>query len=308
MLCEVQAWGNFFATWVFLSVLGLVLMLIMSGTVFWFYYVNPTYERWQYKCNPKFPTPELVRNEVIQMIKGLAAATFCPSLSLYLATKGLSQAYCGMGPNGQYGVLYHVVTFMFLWIACDFYEFYYHRLGHTTTGGWEQHKYHHLFWNPSPFAVIADEYLDQFVRSAPLVIFPLLFPVNIDMMFFQFGLFFYGYGTYLHWGYELSWPDAHHPWINTSFQHYLHHARSGSKTPFHTGFFFKLWDQWFGSMYTGECICSKCERGRGRRERSQFDEIIRTKASYAPLLRPGFWVEGFKTSNKGITSPAEGTE
>jgi hypothetical protein len=40
-------------------------------------------------------------------------------------------------------------------------------------------------------------------------------------------------------------------------QHYLHHAISVKNKPYHTGFFFKLWDQLFGSMYKGECFCVK---------------------------------------------------
>ena len=32
-----------------------------------------------------------------------------------------------------------------------------------------------------------------------MLLFPLLFPVNMDMVFVQFGLFFYAYGVYLHW-------------------------------------------------------------------------------------------------------------
>ena len=48
---------------------------------------------------------------------------------------------------------------------------------------------------------------------------PIIFRVNIDVMFAQYVIFFYAYGVYLHWGYELTWPDAHHPWINTAYQH-----------------------------------------------------------------------------------------
>ena len=97
------------------------------------------------------------------------------------------------------------------------------------------------FYNPSPFAVIADEYLDQFVRASPLLWLPCLMPINMDMLFALFGAFFYGYGTYLHWGFELSYPDAHHSWINTSFHHYAHHAVGSKTRAVHTGFFFQLW-------------------------------------------------------------------
>jgi lathosterol oxidase len=32
------------------------------------------------------------------------------------------------------------------------------------------HKHHHIFFNPTPFAVIADEWMDQFIRSLPMVV------------------------------------------------------------------------------------------------------------------------------------------
>jgi lathosterol oxidase len=118
---------------------------------------------------------------------------------------------------------------------------------------WNAHKIHHTLYNPSPFAVIADDWSDQFLRAAPLLLFPLIMPTNIDLMFAQFVCFFYLYGVYLHWGYELDSPNAHHPWINTSFQHYLHHARSVQNVPYHTGFFFKVdnFGFWFGCLGFG---------------------------------------------------------
>ena len=65
-----------------------------------------------------------------------------------------------------------------------------------------------------PFAVIADEYVDQFMRSSPLLLFPLLVPINMDIMFFQWAVFFYGYGVYLHWGYEFPWLNSNHPYVH----------------------------------------------------------------------------------------------
>jgi lathosterol oxidase len=77
-----------------------------------------------------------------------------------MSRNGLSQGYCGTGPNDEYGWSYHILSFLFIWAFSDLYQFYYHRLGHTTEIGWKQHKYHHVFYNPTPFAVVADEYLD----------------------------------------------------------------------------------------------------------------------------------------------------
>lgn len=301
MLVELAQRGNFFTTWLVLAVMAFVLMMLMSGTLFYFYYWHPTFERWQQKSSPQFPRPQMVRREVLQMLKGLLAATVCPALALHLVDSGWSHAYGGLG---GYSIGYLVFTFFVAWIGSDFYEFAYHRLGHTRAFWWKQHKPHHAFSNPSPFAVIADDLLDQLIRSAPLLLIPLIMPINMDLLFLTYGAFFYGYGVYLHWGFELRYPDAHHPWINTSFQHYVHHARSTFEKPMHTGFFFKLWDQRMKSEYQAgpeTCLCAKCCRARGERTREAFEAI--EKPDYSVLLSPSFWWRGGRRTSEEL--PAE---
>lgn len=227
------------------------------------------------------------------MLKGVMAAALAPSLSLWLAAHGKGQAYCGVQP---YGWTYLFTSFLVCWVASDFFEFAWHYAGHTYGPLWAHHKSHHHFYNPSPFAVIADEWLDQFVRATPLLLFPLIAPVNIDMLFFMFSTFFYGYGVYLHWGFELEYPDAHHPIINTSFQHYLHHARSIKNRPYHTGFFIKAWDILFGTVWDQDCFCSKCARNKGERTREEFDAVV--KPDYSQLLKPSFWSKVGSSENK----------
>lgn len=100
--------------------------------------MNVTYEKWRYKSNPLFPKPEKVKDEIIQMFKGIYTGTLCPALSLWLSSKGYSKAYCGI-ENEEYGVGlgYLIFSFFVIWIFSDFFEFYYHRLGHTTDFGWK---------------------------------------------------------------------------------------------------------------------------------------------------------------------------
>jgi lathosterol oxidase len=116
-----------------------------------------------FQSNPAFPPVEKVRDEIIQTIKGMMCATMCPSLSLYLAKTealgGISKAYCGRW--GDQTFTEHAVTALLIVAASDFYEFAYHRLGHVNLTFWKQHKHHHHFSNPSPFSVIADEWVDQ---------------------------------------------------------------------------------------------------------------------------------------------------
>jgi len=290
MLYALAQQGHFLLTWLVLTVIAFGMTMAMSGALFVRDYVHPTFERWQRKSSPQYPKPAMVRREVLQMLKGIYTATLCPAIALHLVDAGVSQAYGGLGGHG-WGYL--VFTFFFVWIGSDLYEFLYHRLGHTRAFWWSQHRPHHAFANPSPFAVIADDHLDQLIRSAPMLFVPMLIPINMDLLFLTYGAFFYGYGVYLHWGHELRWPDAHHPWINSSFQHYVHHAKSTMNVPLHTGFFFKLWDKLAGSVYDADpatCLCAKCCVARGERTREAFERI--DKPDYAVLLSPSFWLRG----------------
>jgi len=258
-------------------------------------HVNPTYDTWKHKNNPKFPKPEKVRDEIMQTIKSACTATMCPALGFYLTSHGYAQAYCGV-PNGWQ---VEVRNFLAIWILTDFWEFFYHWCGHYFDNGWHFHKHHHVFWNPTPFAVIADEHLDQIMRSMPLMVFPMIWPLNIDFMLAQFVLFFYAYGLVLHTGYEFEHIiDAHHPIMNTAFQHYFHHARSTKNKPYHCGFFLKIWDQKFGSVYEHEgnpdkCICVKCARARGERSREIWETI--EKPDYSVMLELQFWLDAWNT-------------
>jgi lathosterol oxidase len=93
--------------------------------------------------------------------------------------------------------------------------------------------------------------------------------------------------------------------INTSFQHYVHHARSTIRKPLHTGFFFKIWDQLAGSMYQAppeECLCVKHCIARGERTREAFERVV--KPDYSILLRPSYWWHGERRAPEA-EQPAE---
>lgn len=136
VLCEAAALlgDNFFVTWGLLTVLGFLSIFVFSGSVFGCYYWKPTFEQWQRKLHPDFPSPKMVRNEILQTFKGLVTATVCPALSLYLASHDVrlfgvaikSQAFCGVEPHGWNSIL---ASFAWIWVITDFYEWGYHFLG-----------------------------------------------------------------------------------------------------------------------------------------------------------------------------------
>lgn len=302
MICEIaQATNSFAVTWLALTLLTLTSVVFLSGPAFYFLYVRRSFETWQLKTQAKYPAPEMVRDEILQMLKGVAAATLAPTASVFLTRGGWSQAYCGVG---EHGVGWLVFCFFFVWIVSDFFEWAYHAVGHTTDWGWKAHKYHHAFYNPSPWAVIADEPVDQFFRALPLLVFPLLMPINIDLVFGVFGVFFYAYGVFIHCGFEPAWLTAHNPlWINTSYHHALHHAKSIKNRPLHMGFMTQLWDRLYGSTFDGPCFCAKCARDAGLRTRAQYDAL--ENQNYALLLQPGFWFDTFKKDSQYSAKLAE---
>jgi len=283
MLCEIGGQYGFFAVWITMTVLGFVSVIFLSTIVFIPYYVRPTYEMWVMKCNPKFPSPAWIKKEIVHMSKGLAVATLCPAFTLFASFAGLSNGYCGDPHNiGLKGFLWETVVIILL---TDFFEYSYHWIGHRFKFFWEIHKHHHAFYNPTPFAVIADEWPDQLIRTLPMALLPTLMPINMDLLFGIFLSLFYGYGVYLHWGYESKYLSTHNPVFNTSYHHYSHHAVSIIGKPIYTGFFFKIWDYLFDSNSPNPCQCCEC---RPLRSKKEWDTTV--KPDYSVLLSPQWWM------------------
>ena len=161
VLCEISNLTaspllDFVLTWGVLTLLGGLSMALLSGSVFYLYYAHPTFERWQRKHNPAFPTARKVRLEIRQMLKSLLAATLVPAATLLLSQArfrhlGLAQAYCGLAPPegmpvpwGLSPAAYLVVQFAIFWVASDFYEWGYHQIGHRFSWCWAVHRHHHV--------------------------------------------------------------------------------------------------------------------------------------------------------------------
>jgi len=126
MLCAISSWkNNLITTWFVLTLITLPFLLLFSSIIFYYLYVRITFEKWKNKSNSKYPSPEYIREEILLMIKGISVATFCPALCLYLGN-----GYCGIYQQ-NYGWLYLIFSFFIIWFLTDFFEFFYHRLGHT---------------------------------------------------------------------------------------------------------------------------------------------------------------------------------
>ena len=67
-----------------------------------------------------------------------------------------------------------------------------------------------------------------------------------------------------------------------------HHAFSANRSPYYTGFFFKIWDNLAGTVNRDACVCARCEVKAGRRSPAAWDKL--KKPDYSVLLKPGFWM------------------
>ena len=141
MLCElVDLFDEPFRLvkiWAVVSLMMLLVIFASSGLVFYHLYwpSKVTYDKWRYKSNPVYPPVEKVRDEIMQMLKGMICSAIFPSLSLYFANTSLSQTFCGWG---GYSLSYHIMTTFVVWLGSDFFEFFYHRLGHVDFRFWKQ--------------------------------------------------------------------------------------------------------------------------------------------------------------------------
>jgi len=269
-----------------ISVARLISMGMMSGYTFVKLFGRANHGTWQRKTISRYPEPERVASEIVQTSLGMFVVSVPAALSFWAAQTGRSQAYCGLGTHG---LAWDIFQTLFIWIGTDFYEFFYHYCGHHFSCMWAHHKSHHHFANPSPFAVIADGVMDNLMRGMPLLLFTLVMPVNLDILIFIFAVFFYAYGVYLHCGHELDWPNAQTPYINTSYYHIAHHAFSINQKPLHTGFFFRFWDELFGSVIPPpEIICAKAARESGKRSLELWQKTH--VPDYSVLLTSRFWL------------------
>eukprot|EP00922_Rhytidocystis_sp_ex-Travisia-forbesii_P020330 GHVS01029929.1.p1 GENE.GHVS01029929.1~~GHVS01029929.1.p1 ORF type:complete len:305 (+),score=13.16 GHVS01029929.1:278-1192(+) len=298
VLLEMSEGTSLLSTWAKLFGIAWLFVMALSSTTFYLLFWKPTYDLWKKKSNPNYPPPAKVREEIVQMNKGLLFASFMPALTLWLAHRGLSKGYGGW-PESWLQEMGSQFCYL---LILDFFEFFYHYCTHRFAFLWTFHKYHHTFPNPSPFAVIADEVVDQLIRSSPMAFVPLFMRLNVDIMFVVMALFTYGYGTYLHCGHELNYPDAHQPIINTSYHHYCHHAVSILNKPYHCGFVLGIFDRAVDSVYRDRCMCAKCCNAKGERTLEKWKEL--KKPDYSVMLSARFWSEALGME---LTKMKEGT-
>jgi len=240
-------------------VLFLVLVPLTGGslggvTIYHFrqLYLTPTFDTWKLKFNKRYPTVNDVSNEIVALTKCTLATIALLCVSVQLGLYGYNSLFDLNKATPKQNVVNFLISF---WVV-DLYSYLYHYFGHKIPQAWSIHRFHHKFYNPTPFGVIADDMLDQVVRAMPLLFLPLtLSTLNFPTLSAVFVLDMY-YGTLLHSGHA-NGPAAKVAnmvesvtsvdLINRPLNHFLHHAISGGSTPKYCGFYVTIWDKLFGT-------------------------------------------------------------
>lgn len=290
---------GFLLLWMAYAAFVYVVLTGSSIAAFCYYYVYPTYDKWRFKTNPKYPSPTYVLGELfLGGILGPPSVSLVAAIHLFLVANGTLKHHCDTPVTWSY----RLFSALFVIIVTDLYEWGWHYLGHWMDNLWVVHKHHHKYYNPTPFGTVADWPVDNFMRSLYVVVVNLVsfcligMPLDLDMVYFATGFFTMGWGMYLHTGHELASIPHDHPFLNTSYQHYVHHAISVKNKPYHTGFFVKLWDNLAGSVYKGSQVIPAVEDQKlGNRSRERWEkEVLPNLPDYSVLLSPRWWASNWR--------------
>lgn len=206
-----QRWAgeSFLLTWVLLTLFANSVFALLSSYTFytWCWPTQVSYEKWRRMSSPKFPTPEKVRDDIIQASRVICCATMCPTLAFWLYAKGVAgpiTQYGSLGSPLEYDWRYNLFTFVLLWFGLDFWELAYHHIGHRFQCTWTWRHDRESF-TPTMFSVCTD----AFCRALPLALFPFVMPANLDVLFFVFVVLFCGASVNHQCGNAMQWPIAH---------------------------------------------------------------------------------------------------
>merc|ERR1711998_114105 len=197
-------WG-WFRVWMAYSCFGYVFLTGSSLLCFIYYYGYPTYAKWRFKSNPKYPSPQYVLGELLLGgVLGPPVTALAPSIHLYLIANGTLSHHCDTPQT----LWYKIFSAGFVLLVTDLYEWAWHYCGHWVESLWAVHKHHHKFSNPTPFGTIADYPFDNIMRSmyfnvvncVSYVLFQRY--LDVDMVYVATGLLTLGWGMILHCGHE----------------------------------------------------------------------------------------------------------
>lgn len=239
MIAEYLTGNSFWMTWFIFSSVNAIWYTTICGLMWYFLYCQKIFGT-KWKTQIKWPKDSTIFKEWTTGLVCCGAAGFNMALTIYLSQLGYSQLYYQIE---SYSTLLWGILFQFTFM--EIYSWAFHYACHNISFLWNIHKSHHLFPNPTPFAVMADDPLDMFIKSFPIVLIPQLFPTWDGALFGIFGLVNFIYGSFLHGGFDFPFlPSSTSKYLVSPWHHNDHHS-GNMKCNF--GFFTAFLDILFGT-------------------------------------------------------------
>ena len=244
-------------------------LIFASGTFFLFYVVlrKPL---WFRKIQQKMPSFKDYRRDFLYS----TLTTFIGAVIILLTFKAGADYHHVYKDINEYGMVYYVFTFFWMFFLHDTWFYFMHRAMHHPWLFKHVHLIHHRSTNPSPWTAYAFHPLEAILEAAIIPIIAFTLPVHVSAIIFFF-LFQIAYNVYGHLGFEIL-PKGFHKsrlgkWVNTSTAHNLHHHKFNGNYGLYTLF----WDRLFGTVREDYDATYERVTGRSRRpvEESEFSQV-----------------------------------
>lgn len=236
----------FYLLWPTLAAIGVGWYLLICGGLYLFLHRSRYAEkarRW--KTQVQSTRSDQVRGEIVDGVLSMSMVMGSIAIAFWCSYHGYNRLYAS---PSEYPLWYIPISILGVFLVMETFEWTFHWACHRNDLLWKVHKHHHRYANPTPFGVMADQPIDMFIKSSPILWIPFLFPIWDVALIGTFATMNFLYGTYLHAGFDPPWmPSPHSRILVSAWHHNEHHAGS---LDHNYGFFTGFLDILFGTRLT----------------------------------------------------------
>ena len=215
---------------------------VIAGVFFFIFYIFRKNYYSHLKIQERVPDKKMIYSEIFFSFFTMLIFVAIDYIIIYLKNHNYLMIYDDIS---EYGILYLILSTVFLIVVHDFYFYLTHRMLHHKKLFFI-HRRHHLSTNPTPWAAFSFGPIEAVIQIIwiPIVAFfvPLHFYALLVWSFFMMIMNVIG-----HLGYEIFPKNFLNSFIGkillSSTYHNLHHSKSKSNF----GLYFTFWDRILGT-------------------------------------------------------------
>ena len=216
---------------------------LLAGTMFLLFYIVLKKLLLHRKVQPKFPKISDYGRDIF--FSGISIGIFA-FISVFTFT--ILKPYTNMYDQiDEYGMLYYIFTFIWMYFLHDAYFYWSHRLMHHPKIFKHVHLIHHKSTNPSPWTAYAFHPFEGLIEALIVTIIAFSIPTHRSAIII-YTLFQITYNVYGHLGFEILPKKINKhwfgKWLNTSVAHNMHHKYFVKNY----GLWTTIWDRMMGTM------------------------------------------------------------